>query len=141
MSTAREVPRTARARADDRLHATWIALAAGTMIALSLGVHLAVLRAAGGVGPATARAWAGPYLLGLCLAFLTGGGIVGWFSPGNTFKEAAASGGAAVTLLAAVSLVAGRGRGIEAILLAAFAGLVLALIGGWLGEWLKGKTR
>ncbi len=139
--SAREVPRTAAARAAGRLHGGWIALGAATAIALAAAAHGAIQYAAGAAGPAVSRSYAGAYLVGLCLAFLAGGGIVGWFSPGNTFKEAAAAGGLGVAVLAAVSLVAGRGRGLEAIALAAFAGLVLSLIGGWLGEWLKGRKR
>ncbi|HEV8321227.1 MAG TPA: hypothetical protein VG389_06390 [Myxococcota bacterium] len=131
------MPRTARAREAHRLHAGWIALGAAVMVALAAGVNAAIWAAAGGLGADVSRRYAGAYLVGMGLAFVTGGAIVGWWSPGNTVKEAAVSGAIAVGAMSAAALVAGRGAGMGAVLMAGAAGFLLALVGGWLGEWLQ----
>lgn len=80
------------------------------------------------------------FLLGITIAFVSGGAIIGWMSPGWTTWEAGyASAIAACGTVALVMRLLDFGPGLfSTIPFALLWGLLCGVGGGWLGERLQG---
>jgi len=113
-------------------HFVWRWVLVGTLIVLGAQSLLTALLAALGVDVASV----GVFLVTTTIAFLLGGAVIGWLSPGYTAWEA----GFASVLAAAGSLflamrLLNYGSGLLVVTPIAIGwGLLCGLAGGWLGE-------
>lgn len=73
--------------------------------------------------------------IAFCFAYLVGGGLIGYFSPGLTFWEPAIAALISVVLINLYLLASGFG--LVVLLLKLVIGFGLALIGGFFGEKLQ----
>lgn len=111
----------------------WGWVLAGTVVAFILNAFFVI------GGFALLKFGEGGILLALGTSFLIAGGIVGYFSPGVTIKEAAYAGALSVVLNAGVLLSSGLMKMDELgyAVIGLIGGVVLSLLGGFLGEKLQ----
>jgi hypothetical protein len=114
----------------------WVAIGFGIMLGLQVGVSFLL--------EAVAPDRAVIYLLAWMAPFLLGGILVGWLSPGKTFQEPAVAALVAMILAFLIAYLRDPELTWNGILgvavFGAVPGLLLALVGGWIGEKIQGTV-
>ncbi len=121
-----------------KLDTKWVLIGTATTVALFAGLKVALNV---GLGSSGLFMYVVTSAAAVLLSYPLGGALIGYFSPGETIKEAGWAAAASLLITWAVrALLAGEFPGLAALVFEGVLAWALAILGAKIGERLQGET-